>query len=282
MSRPVLVLFGAVALSLTAVSTAPADPPSPLSVPAPTGLDALSGALRGILVRSLPDPLYEASPGWGNMKYVARGIEWHGQGLHVHPEVRRSHKNDGTWQKVRFTADKPADTLILDLRNPQFPEPGRMTFDIFLCLDAHADYTRQEWENGHKLYDGSLRARLRLKVNLSCEVTTRLEPGGGLLPDAVFRLHLTKADLRYDNFVAEHVAGVGGELAKVIGDAFRGGLKQWYPSLERELLQKADAAIVKAGDNREVRVNLASLFTKKGQAVGGPSFNLTKPAAPRK
>jgi hypothetical protein len=282
MSRPVLVLVGAVALSLTAVSAAPADPPSPLSVLAPTGLDALSGALRGILVRSLPDPLYEASPGWGTMKYVARGIEWRGQGLDVHPEVQRSHKNDGTWQKVRFTADRPADTLVLDLRNPQFPEPGRMTFDIFLCFDTHVDYTRQEWDAGRKLYDGSLRARLRIKANLSCEVTTRLEPGGGLLPDAVFRLRLTKADVRYDNFVVEHVAGVGGELAKVIGDAFRGGLKQWDPSLERELLQKADAALVKAGDNREVRVNLASLFAKKGKLTPGPSFNLLKPAPPRK
>ena len=282
MSRPVLGLLGALALSLTAVSTAPAQPPSPLSLLTPTGVDALSGALRGILVRSLPDPLYEASPGWGHMKYVARGIEWHGQGLNVHPEVQRSHKNDGTWQKVRFTADKPADTLVLDLRNVQFPEPSRLTFDIFLCFDAHADYTRQVWDNGRKLYDGSLRARLRVKANLSCEVTTRLEPGGGLLPDAVFRMRLTKADVSYDNFVAEHVAGVGGELAKVIGDALRGGLKQWRPSLERELLQRADAALLKAGETREVRVNLASIFTKKDKLTPGPSFNLLKPAAPRK
>jgi hypothetical protein len=282
MSRPTLVLFGAVALGLTAVSPAQADPPSPLAALAPTGLDALSGTLRGILVRSLPDPLYEASPGWGTTKYVARGVEWKGQGLHVHPEVQRSFKNDGTWQKVRFTADRPADTLILDLRNPQFPEPGRLTFDIFLCFDAHIDYTRQEWDAGRKLYDGSLRARLRVKANLSCEVTTRLEPGGGLLPDAVFRMRLTRADVSYDNFVAEHVAGVGGELAKVIGDALRGGLKQWRPSLERELLQRADAALLKAGETREVRVNLASIFTKKDKLAPGPSFNLLKPAAPRK
>jgi hypothetical protein len=143
------------------------------------------------------------------MKYVARGVEWHG----LRPEIQRSHKNDGTWQKVRFTAVNPADSLILDVRNPQFPEPGRMTFDVFLAFDVHADYTRQVWENGHKFYDGSMRARLRVKVALSCEATTRLEPGGGLMPDAVFRLHVTRADLRYDNFVTEHVAGVGGEQA---------------------------------------------------------------------
>ena len=59
-------------------------------------------------------------------------------------------------QKVRFTAANPADSLILDVRNLQFPEPSRMTFDVFLACDAHVEYTRQVWDNGHKLYDGSL------------------------------------------------------------------------------------------------------------------------------
>jgi hypothetical protein len=273
MLRPGLVAWGAVALSLAVVSSArAAEPPSPLSLLAPSPVDALSGSLRGILLRSLPDPLYEASPGWGHTTQVARGVAWHD----LRPEVRRSQKNNGTWQKVRFVADNPADSLILDLRAPQFPEPGRMTFDLFLAFDAHVDYTRQEWENGRKLYDGGVRARLRVKLNLSCEATTRLEPNGTILPDAVFRLHVTKAILRYDNLVVEHAAGVGGELAKVIGDAFRGGLKQWYPSLEREMLARADAAIVKAGDTKEVRVNLGKIFEKKGQVTPGPSFDLLK------
>jgi hypothetical protein len=273
MARLGLAFCGVVLVTLAvAPSASAADPPSPLSLLAPAPLDALSGTLRGALVRGLPDPLYEASPGWGHMKYVVRGVEWHG----LRPEVQRSHKNQGTWQKVRFAAVNPVDTLVLDLRNPQFPEPGRMTFDLFLSCDAHVDYTHQEWENGHKLYDGSVRARLRVKVNLSCEATTRLEPGGGLLPDAVFRLRVTRADLRYDNLVVEHVAGVGGELAKVVGDAFHGGLKQWRPSLEGEMLARADAAIVKAGDTKEVRVNLVSLFTKKGKPAPAPSLNLLK------
>ncbi len=273
MPRRALVLTGVVALILTAGPRAAADPPSPLAVLSANPLDSLSGNLRGLLLRGLPDPLYEAAPNWGHTTEVVRGVTWHG----LHPEVRRSAKNDGTWEKVRFTAVSPADSLILDVRNPQFPEAGRMTFDVYLAFDARGDYTRQVWDHGRKMYDGSVRARMRVKVNLSCEATTRLEAGGGLLPDAVFRLRVTKADLRYDNFVTEHVAGVGGEAAKVIGDAFRGGLKQWHPSLERELLAKADAAIVKAGDTKEVRVNLVSLFTKKGKPVSGPSLDLLKP-----
>jgi hypothetical protein len=246
----------------------PLPPPDPVALLNPNSLDALSGNLRGYLVRSLPDPLYKASPGWGTTKSVARGVVWRGQGLHVHPEVQGSSKNDGTWRKVRVRADDLADTLVLDLRHVQFPEPGRMTFDVFLSFDAHIDYDHQEWERGRKLYDGSTRARLRLKLALACEATARLEANGSVLPDAVVRLRAAGAALTYDNLVVGHVAGVGGEAAKVIGDALQGGLRQWRPSLERELLAKADAAIVKAADTKEVRVNLATLLGKKGRPAG--------------
>ncbi len=256
------VLF---ALAARVEAGGPLPPADALALLNPNSLDALSGNLRGYLVRNLPTPLVETSQDWGRMKYVARGVEWHGQGLHVHPEVQRSHKNDGTWRKVSVSASNPADTLVVDLRNPQFPEAGRMTFDAFVSFDARVLYDHQEWDRGHKLYDGSARARLRLKLALKCEATARLESSGSLLPDAVVRLRVTEARLGYDNFVMEHVAGLGGETAKLLGDAARGGLHRWHPSLERDLLAKADAALVKAGDTREVRVNLAALLTKKGK-----------------
>jgi hypothetical protein len=40
---------------------------------------------------------------------------------------------------------------------------------------------------------------------------------------------------------------------------------QWRPSLERDLLEKANAAIVKAGENKEVRLSLAKLFKASKQ-----------------
>ena len=101
---------------------------------------------------------------------------------------------------------------------------------------------------------------MRLKLNLKCEATSRWEKTGGFLPDALFRVRILQADARYDKLVIEHVAGIGGEAAKVLGDLFKGSLEQWRPSLERELLAKADAAIVKAGDTKEVRVRLSSVL----------------------
>lgn len=222
--------------------------------------DALSGSIRGYLVRSLPNTLYEASPGWGNTKKGVSAIKWKGQGFGVHPEVLRGDQNDGTWKKVRVSSDNLADTLIFDLRNLQRPQPGRITFDVFLSFDARVDYRQQNWRTGFKFYDGSVRASLRVRLNLKCDVTTRLEPNGTILPDAVIRFRFTSADLRYDHLVVEHINGVGGELAKLIGDAAKGAIRQWRPSLERELLAKANTAIVKAGNVKDVRVSLIKLL----------------------
>jgi hypothetical protein len=119
------------------------------------------------------------------------------------------------------------------------------------------------WKTGVKLYDGEVRAKLRVKLKMTCEATTRVENKGGLLPDLVFRLRVTKADFQYDNLTIQHIAGIGGEAAKVIGDTVMATLRQVHPSLERDMIAKADAAIVKAADTKEIRLGLGSLFGKK-------------------
>lgn len=259
--RLLLAPLALLALSLAGAPAAAAGrlpPPNLATLLSEGTVDALAGSLRGYLVRSLPPTLYEASPGWGRTVRVANGVKWHGKG----PEISHGMRNDGAWRKVAVTAGNLADTLIFDLRDFQQPEPGRMTFSVFVSFDARMDYVQQNWKAGLKLYDGSVRARFRVKLLLQCEARVRLEANGSVLPDAVFRLRVSKAELHYDNLVVEHVAGVGGEAAKLLGDAAKGGLRQWYPSLERELLARTDAAIARAGDTKEVRVNLLGLLKR--------------------
>jgi hypothetical protein len=223
--------------------------------------DALAGSLRGFLIKSLPNPLYEDSRHWGQQKPV-RDLRWRGKGLHAHPEEVQVLKNDGHWWKVRATANRLADNLVFDLRDVQQPEEGRMTFTAFLSFDTDVEFERQHWREGTRLRSSSIRARLRLKFTLRCEATGRVEVNG-LLPEAVFRLRVVQAESGYDNLVVEHIAGVGGSAAKLIGEAAHSSINQWRPSLERDLLAKADAAIVKAGDTKEVRVSLSKLLSKK-------------------
>jgi hypothetical protein len=232
---------------------------------------ALAGTFRALLVEHAPRVLYEASPGWGKTVPVARGLRWTGKHP-LRPDLTYKDKNDGTWRHVRVGADNLADTLIFDIRHVRNPQPGRLTFDVYVSFDAHVDFDQEKWDAGVRLYSGSARARLRVKLLLGCEAVTRLEPSGGLLPDATIRLRVTRADLRYDNLVVEHVAGVGGEAAKVLGDAVKGSLREWHPALERDLLTRANAAIVKAGDTKEVRLSLANLFDK--DRLTGPALDL--------
>ena len=187
----------------------------------------LAGPLRELLVRNLPSPLYEGSWGWGRTARVTTGIKWTGSGLHTHAHAKKDEKNDGTWRKVRITAENVPSGLVLELRNIQHPEPGRTTFEVFLALNARVDFEQQKWKAGVRLYSGSVRARLRIQLALDCELISRLEWQSQLSPDAVFRLHVERSHLTYRDLVVEHIAGVGGDAARLLGEA----LTARHPSL---------------------------------------------------
>ncbi len=233
----------------------------------PSSTQQLAANLRTLLIRFVPTTLYEARPGLGKTTQIPNGLRWTGHGIHVHPEVSHGDRNDGTWKHIRLTADHLADTLVVDIRNVRPGSANQKLFDLFLSFDVQVSYIEQVWKTGVKLYDGEVRAKLRVKLNLACEATTRAEYKGGLLPELVFRLRVTKADFQYDNLVVQHVAGIGGEAAKVVGDTVLATLRQVHPSLERDLIAKADAAIVKAADTKEIRLGLGNLLGKPAGAV---------------
>jgi hypothetical protein len=248
--RSVLLLVSILCM----VRAGQAAPPLPkedasAAISALTGGDgaALASNLRTILLAHLPDPLFEDAKKWGLQKKGPLG---------------RTH-NDGRWWKVRVTGRNLRDSLLLDVRDVQKPAPGKTTFTVYLMFDATVLLDRQTWRLGARLYSGSTRARVRLRLTMNCEAETRLEKNGGWMPDAVFRMRVLKSDFRYDNLVVEHTAGVSGEAAKLLGDAMIGTVRQVRPSLERKLIEKANAAIVKAGDTKEVRVSLLDMMSGK-------------------
>ena len=102
---------------------------------------------------------------------------------------------------------------------------------------------------------------------LKCVATSRTEPKpGSFIPDFVFRLKVNEAQLFYENLVIEHTAGLGGDAARILGEFAVETVKKAKPELERDLLNKANAAIVKAADTKEVRVSLDFLL-KGGSTV---------------
>jgi hypothetical protein len=241
--------------ALTAQFTPSAEPPALED----KDVVALERSLRELLVKNAPDPLFEKGYNWGHTERVPRGIEWHD----FKPSVQYSDKEDGVWRKVKVVAPNLGDTLVLDIRNVRGKPDGPTVFDVSTSLGVLVHYDQQTWQNGHRLYAGSVRARVRVKVLLTCEMTSKIEFGKSYLPEVTFRLRVAKADLNYDHFTVEHAYGWGGDVARAMGESAERWLHERHPELERELLDRANAAIVKAADTREIKLGLGGAFRKK-------------------
>lgn len=208
---------------------------------------ALEASLRSILLKNLPDPIVKSEQNWGKQRPAL---------------VRKNEmRNDGTWRRFSARSPNPQQSLGLGIEDAVFPEPGLATFTAKLGVDCDLQFEQQIWKNGLRLYSGETRGRCRAAVLLKCEAVSRTETKpGAFVPDLVFRVKVTEAKLFYDDLVIEHTAGLGGDAAKILGDAVIDTVKQAKPELEKELLDKANAAIVKAADTKDVRLSFDSLL----------------------
>jgi len=247
-----VVLVGS--LAQAAPPEKPVDPPS---------AEELASIMRTLLTSALPSPLVEQSSNWGKQKEVANGITWKKDGILLKPHKQEKLKNDGVWRRIRIDAVNPEKELKLQVTNVQKPQKGMLTFDMVVSLPTRIKFEQQFWKSGVRVYSGETRARCRPILALKCESTSRVVKTDNVIPDVVFRMRVLDAKLTYDDLVVEHTAGVGGELADVLGDAVLGMVKQMRPSLERDMLEKANRAIVKAADTKDVKLGLGKLFDGK-------------------
>jgi hypothetical protein len=243
-------------LSLMVAASMSAQAPS---AAADDSLETLAAALKPLVAESLPAVLYEKSTNWGHQEMAPNGMRWHG----VRPEVIKTLRNDGKWTRLRVTAQALSRTLAINITDFKNRDADTQGFKVYVAFQADVEYEQQNWNLGVRMWSGSVRARLQLKLALECENVIRIEPRKGLIPDIVFRLRVVKAEVSYDNLVVEHLNGIGGSAARLTGEALRSTLKQWKPSIERNLMARAEAAIVKAADTREVRIGLGGLVKKK-------------------
>jgi hypothetical protein len=194
---------------------------------------------------------------------VPNGIRWERSGLLLKPHKIEKLKNDGLWRKIRVDAENPEQNLQIHVKNVQQPAKGVMTFELIATMKTKIKVEQQLWESGVRLYSGETRARCQPVLHLKCESTSKIVKTGGLIPDMIFRMRVLDAKLSYQGLVVEHTLGVGGDAAKLLGNAAHDMLTFIKPSLERKMLEKANASIVKAGDTKEVRLSLGKLFEGK-------------------
>ena len=222
-------------------------------------LDQLAKALKPFLIDALPATLYEKADNWDHQVMVPVGVKWRG----IRPQVTKSLRNHGEWKKLIISTQELPRTLDLKIYDFKTIDADKQTFKVFLTFQMGVYYDQQNWESGARLWSGSVRARAQIKLDMDCENTLRVELDKNGLPDFILRMRVTDAKLHYDKLVIEHINGLGGDAAKLVGAAAHRCMKQWRPSIERDLLAKANAAIVKVADTRELRVGFGGLIKTK-------------------
>lgn len=225
----------------------------------PVSLEELSKMLRPLLVQAMPKVLYEDETNWGKQRPTAHAIHWRG----LRPKIVKEPRNDGTWRKLKVTADNLDKTLEFKLWGLKKLDAERQTFKCFVSFRTGVHFDQQIWESGIRLHSGSTRAHLQIRALMDVENTIRTEPTKSFIPDVVFRLRVTDAKVWYKDLEFERVAGIGGDAAPILGEALHDALDHFRPKLEKDLLKKASTAIVKAADTKEVRISLGSLFGGK-------------------
>lgn len=222
-------------------------------------LEKLSADLKPLLLEAIPEVLYEKEENWGHQTMVFNGLKWRG----LKPEVQKSPRNDGRWRRIKIVPRDMPGSFVVKLSELKSIHAEKQTFKVQLALMTGVHFEQQNWESGIRLWSGSVRARLRLVADLQCESLMKWEQGKSLIPDLILRLRVEQANVAYDQLHFEHVNGVGGEAAEILGQTFHSALKQWRPSIERRLLERANIALVKAADTREIRIGLTGVKRSK-------------------
>jgi hypothetical protein len=235
--------------------------------PKPEEVAAITKLMRDMALKHMPDPLVKANHNWGKQKEFAVGKVMLRNPNRVGPEMPRELFNDGMWRRFTVTARDPAETLAIGI-----PELVRQAEDTVLvtlnvAMDINFRMEQQLWKRGLQLYSGETRGHTKAGVQLKAKVVHKIEiKPGSLFPDVVLKITTTDAKLFYDKIVIDHTAGLDGEDARAVGDWVIDLVKTIKPDLEQQLLEKGNAAILKAAGTKEIKLQLDKLV-KAGVAM---------------
>lgn len=266
------------ALLVTFAGAQPDPEPVPLPLPTPSpkiGLKApktpeqptaaeaagIAKLMREMALQKMPDPLLKADDGWGKQKEFAVGKVMLRNPNRL-PEAPKQLFNDGMWRRFTVTARDPAETLGIGITEMTRPTDNQMLVTINVAMDINFRMEQQLWVRGRQLYSGETRGHCKGAVQLKAKVDHKTEfKPGSLLPDVALTITTTDAKLFYDKLVIDHTAGLDGEDAKKVGDFVIDTIKTVMPDLEKQLLEKGNAAIVKAAGTKEVKLQLDKLIS---------------------
>jgi hypothetical protein len=217
---------------------------------------ALTRILTDLFRRHLPDPLAQTSDNWGQQEEV-RGNRRRIKDWHIVSEPYEYKRNQGLWR--RLTLRVPDRQCVhVGVRDIQFPRRGCLQGTILTVVEEmKLQLEQQHWCHGVRLYSCDIRAHCKVGLTLFAQVTSQqAHSPTALLPNYIFTVRVYQARLDYDRVVVDHIMGLDGQAAKIAGDTIREIVRRFKPDLEEQLRQRAEAAIVRVTDNRQLHLTL--------------------------
>jgi hypothetical protein len=242
--------------------------PKPIDLKAPKGLEqpkpeeaaAIAKLMREQALKQMPDPLVKANDGWGKQKEFVVG-KMILRNPSRFPDAPTELFNDGLWRRFTVSARDPEKTLAIGFAELVRPAPDALNVTLNVAMDINFKMEHQLWVRGRQLYSGQTRGHCKGAVQLKALVVHKTEfKPGTLLPEVTLKVTTTDAKIFYDGLTIDHTAGLDGEDAKKVGDLVIDLVKSVKPDLEKQLLEKGNAAIVKAAGTKEIKLELDKLM----------------------
>lgn len=219
---------------------------------------AMSGAVERFLYYELRDLNSQSSNNWDNKIRV-----WTGktkvvfQGINSRVVRIYDHKNHGVWTRSSVKMENARDQLDVKFRNfHKTPGKSELRFQIYVRAMFRGQVEARHYNRGVRLWSATVKGRAKGHIYLNMKVYIYKQGNG-------YRLgwKAENADIKYSDVVTDRVGHAGGYTARVIGDAFTGAIKQWFPKKEREAIAKARKAVSKAiSSNIQIRNDLARVI----------------------
>lgn len=220
---------------------------------------ALQSALKTTMLLAMPDPMVQGKEKWGHQEQTVSGLKWSGK-----PEFSYQNRNHGTWRKYEVELRQPHEShLRLRLDEVKITGNNQMSFVVYLDADVNFEVTQENWNHGIRLFHGTVRGQAVMQIKLLCTSRLEIDTDAKGLPALKYRLKTERAKASYVDLKVKHLAGIGGSAAKWIGDWSVDAMNQLKPSIERKLIDKLSAKLVKAADTKEIQVSLSGIERKK-------------------
>ncbi len=247
------------------VGSPPAKPEPKLPKPIPPEAEFVAKMLREMLVAKIPDPLTKSNQNWGHQKAVTV-VKHQREGLRFWTAPVQEFHNDGVWRRVELRIPDPAKVSVAITELTYQPDGKVLATVAMACERVDVKMEQQIWRNGLRLYAGETRAHCAAGLLLKATVTTKTEYKKGSfipIPEVTLQVRATEAFLYHNEIIVDHTAGLDGDAANAVGDLLVRVVKAVKPDLEGDMLEKANAAILKAAGTREFKLALDKILGAK-------------------